>query len=123
MGAGLIRSDRRINGLESRINLMQSDINGTKSVFASQSIPVSASESTSEPDTTQAQSTTAAAVSSQSEAEPTYKSYTVEAGDTILKICKNEYGNDSRADEIMELNDIKDPSKLYVGMELRLPRE
>jgi LysM repeat protein len=123
MGAGLIRSDRRINGLESRINLMQSDINGTKSVFASQSAPVTASESTSEPYTAQAQSTTAAAVPVQSEAEPTYKSYTVEAGDTILKICKNEYGNDSRADEIMELNDIKDPSKLYVGMELRLPRE
>jgi nucleoid-associated protein YgaU len=117
MGAGLIRSDKRISGLESRINLMQSDINGTKSVFASQNTQMPTSESVSESTTAITQTSTAA------QSETVYKTYTIEAGDTILKICKNEYGNDSKAEEIMELNDIKDPSKLYVGMEIKLPEE
>ncbi len=117
MGAGLIRSDERINTLEHKLSLMENDIQGVQSVFASQTQTTTlAVETTTQPTT----STTTTAVQAEKN-EYTY--YTVESGDTILKICKNHYGDGSKIDEVMELNDIDDPSRLYVGMELKLPKE
>ncbi len=119
MGAGLIRSDERINVLEHELSLLQNDMEGVQSVFASQnSVPVTETS-------TQATSaeTTTAVTTTEANKKDEYVSYTVEEGDTLLKICKNEYGNDDRVEEIMELNDIDDPSRLYVGMELKLPQE
>ena len=119
MGAGLIRSDERINVLEHELSLLQSDLEGVQSVFASQSGEVSTETSTQ---TTSLETTTAVQTTQESKQEE-YISYTVEEGDTLLKICKNEYGNSDMLEEVMELNDIEDPSRLYVGMELKLPQE
>lgn len=123
MGAGLIRSDERINTLEHKINLMQSDIDGVQSVFASQNQTtqvqtVAVTEAATQMTTATPVTETVTAAMAQE-----YSYYTVEDGDTILKICKNEYGSGNRVDEIMELNNIDDPSRLYVGMELKLPKE
>ncbi len=129
MGAGLIRSDERINSLEHKINLMQSDIDGVQSVFASQNqqnqeqTSIASTINTAEL-TTEAVSQPATENNSNQQLQDNdYSTYTVESGDTVLKICKNQYGNGNRVDEIMELNGIEDPSRLYVGMELKLPKE
>ncbi len=121
MGAGLIRSDERISTLEQKITLMQNDIDGVQSVFASQNNTQTTQVQSVSESTTQATTQTTTMQSAQKQEE--YTLYTVESGDTILKICKNEYGSGSRVDEIMELNGIDDPSRLYVGMELKLPKE
>lgn len=119
MGAGLIRSDERINVLEHELSLLQSDLEGVQSVFASQS----GEPSTEAPTQATSIETTTMVQTTQESKQEEYISYTVEEGDTLLKICKNEYGNGDRVEEIMELNDIDDPSRLYVGMELKLPQE
>ena len=119
MCAGLIRSDERINVLEHELSLLQSDLEGVQSVFASQNGEPSTETSTQ---ATSVETTTMVQTTLESKQEE-YVSYTVEEGDTLLKICKNEYGNGDRVEEIMELNDIDDPSRLYVGMELKLPQE
>jgi len=125
MGAGLIRSDERINTLEHKINLMQSDLDGVQSVFASQNSEEKTTETTTFEPTTESQTY---AVQAQADLQTEgnkaeYISYTVEKGDTILKICQNEYGNGDRVNEVMELNDIDDAGRLFVGMELKLPKE
>ena len=42
-------------------------------------------------------------------------------GDTILGISKKNYGTTEMASQIIELNDLKDANKLYVGQEIKLP--
>lgn len=127
MGAGLIRSDERINTLENKIALLENDIDGVQSVFASQTLT---EQTSAEQTTLSAVQTTAeqsiqpdAQAEAKAEPEEAYVYYTVKSGDTILKICKNEYGNAGRVNEVLELNGIEDPARLYVGMELRLPKE
>lgn len=127
MGAGLIRSDERINTLEHKINLMQNDIDGVQSVFAAQNQTEQTTEVTTVQVVTEEQTQPATEIR-HAETEPEEKKeeyifYTVEKGDTLLKICKNEYGSGSRVNEVMELNDIDDPGRLFVGMELKLPKE
>ena len=48
-------------------------------------------------------------------------SYAVQAGDTLSQISDKCFGTASRWKEIQALNGITDPSKIYVGMKLRLP--
>jgi nucleoid-associated protein YgaU len=52
---------------------------------------------------------------------PTYYSYTVKKGDTIMSICKSHYGNASKYSEVVALNNLEDANKLYVGQEIKLP--
>jgi nucleoid-associated protein YgaU len=55
------------------------------------------------------------------EPEATY--YTVERGDTLSKIAKEQYGNASKYPVIFEANRpmLKDPDKIYPGQKLRIP--
>lgn len=76
------------------------------------------------PSTTQAATmTTTAAEVSATIGEPQKKTetYIVKNGDTIMSICKSFYGSTSRYSEVVELNDLEDPNKLYVGQEIKLP--
>ena len=50
-----------------------------------------------------------------------YKKYIVQKGDTILGISKKNYGTTEMASQIIELNELKDANKLYVGQEIKLP--
>ena len=54
--------------------------------------------------------------------EVTFVSYTVEAGDTLLKICKNHgLDYDANINLILALNGIADPNRIVVGQRLLLP--
>lgn len=50
-----------------------------------------------------------------------FKKYTVEDGDSLELISKKFYGNRSKIEEIMNINELDDPDKIYSGMTLLLP--
>ena len=47
--------------------------------------------------------------------------YVVRPGDMLMKIAKKFYGDESKYVLIMEANDLKDPDKIFVGQELKIP--
>lgn len=49
------------------------------------------------------------------------ESYTVQEGDTLLKISRKIYGQDNKIDEICSLNQIHDMNHILVGQKLLLP--
>lgn len=49
------------------------------------------------------------------------RTYTVRSGDTLSAIAARELGDHRRWQEIATLNDVRDPRKLRVGQDLRLP--
>ena len=49
------------------------------------------------------------------------KTYTIKEGDTLAEICKLFYGDDSRLEEIIAVNNITDPDVIYYGTEIILP--
>lgn len=51
----------------------------------------------------------------------TYVEYVVQKGENLITICKKTYGDTSRIEEIMELNDIDDMDKIYIGQIIKLP--
>jgi nucleoid-associated protein YgaU len=55
--------------------------------------------------------------------EKRVKVYVTKAGDSLSKIAKAVYGDADRWQEIFEANKgkIKDPDKISVGLELRIP--
>ena len=55
--------------------------------------------------------------------EPEAVFYTVERGDTLSKIAKEQYGNDMKYPVIFEANRpmLKDPDRIYPGQVLRIP--
>jgi nucleoid-associated protein YgaU len=58
-----------------------------------------------------------------SEPEPEAVFYTVERGDTLSKIAKEQYGNAMKYPVIFEANKpmLTDPDKIYPGQVLRIP--
>lgn len=57
----------------------------------------------------------------QASSEPAYTVYEVQKGDTLAKICIRFYGNDSRVQEICDLNEIKDKDTILYGQKILLP--
>jgi LysM repeat protein len=49
-------------------------------------------------------------------------SYIVQKGDTLLGICRLQYGSAERLEEVEQLNGITDPDAIYVGQQLLLPQ-
>lgn len=47
--------------------------------------------------------------------------YIVAEGETLSTICRKIYGSQSRKKEVMELNNITDEDKIYVGQKIKLP--
>jgi LysM repeat protein len=125
MGAGLIQNGERLSEIESRINRLQADFDGTKSVFAAQSeqTTLQITETTTMPTT--AQQTTSVqsantADESQTQKQAEAKTYTVQSGDTLINISKKIYGSADKVDEIRQLNNISE-SRIVAGEELKLP--
>lgn len=58
----------------------------------------------------------------QTAAAPAYRTYVVEKGDTLISICKNVYGDGQRYKDVMELNKIDNPDKIFIGQEIMLPQ-
>ncbi len=54
---------------------------------------------------------------------PIPKSYVIQKGDSLISISKNIYGTDEMTETIMELNNIKDPNKIFFGMVIKLPNK
>jgi len=56
-------------------------------------------------------------------AGPQFTMYTVQKGDTLSKIAKDQLGEARRYPEIFEANKpmLKDPDKIFVGQVLRIP--
>jgi len=52
---------------------------------------------------------------------PEYAEYVIEEGDTLMKICVNFYGSDSRVEEICQLNNIQNPDNIKPGEKILLP--
>lgn len=50
-----------------------------------------------------------------------YKTYEVKDGDSLEAISKKFYGSRNKINDIMEVNKIDDPNKIYSGMILKLP--
>ena len=53
------------------------------------------------------------------EADTNY--YIVAEGESLSTICKKIYGSQSKKKEVMELNNITDEDKIYVGQKIKLP--
>ncbi len=47
--------------------------------------------------------------------------YVIVKGDTLMSICRKNYGDTANIDEIMKLNNIDDPNKIYIGQVIKLP--
>jgi nucleoid-associated protein YgaU len=63
-------------------------------------------------------------VSGSSSTAPTpEKVYEVQAGDSLSKIAKREYGNANDWNRIYEANKdiVKDPNKIFPGQKLKIP--
>lgn len=53
--------------------------------------------------------------------EQKYVTYEVQKGDTLISISKKVYGNTSKIDEILKINDIRDRNHIYEGQIIKLP--
>lgn len=56
---------------------------------------------------------------SQAVQEP--EQYRVQAGDTLLEICRARYGNEDMVKKVCEMNDLDNGDKIYVGEIILLP--
>lgn len=151
MGAGLIQSDDKIADLEKRLAKLDdsyryilSEIknDNVQSVFAqnSQAIKEETTEGTTKEEIKQTtetikeeikeETTQNNTISTQVNSETTIKQnintenlkkYEVKEGDSLELISKKMYGSRSKIEEIMTLNNLEDPNKIYVGMTLLLP--
>lgn len=151
MGAGLIQSDDKIAELEKRLAkldesyryiLSQMKDNNVQSVFAQniQAIKEETTEFTTKEEIKQTtefttkeikeETTQNNTISTQANSETTIKQnintenlkkYEVKEGDSLELISKKIYGSRSKIEEIMTLNNLEDPNKIYVGMTLLLP--
>jgi nucleoid-associated protein YgaU len=61
--------------------------------------------------------------SGSSSTAPGEKTYEVQAGDTLSKIAKREYGNANEWNRIFEANRdvLNDPNKIFPGQKLKIP--
>ena len=61
--------------------------------------------------------------SGSSSTAPAEKTIEVQAGDTLSKIAKREYGNANEWNRIFEANRdiLKDPNKIFPGQKLKIP--
>jgi len=53
---------------------------------------------------------------------PEYEIYLVQQGDSLLQISEQLYGTANMVEEIMVLNDMTDPDKIFFGKELKIPK-
>lgn len=51
----------------------------------------------------------------------TYEQYTIQPGDTLVKISRTRYGNEEMVDEICNLNNIGDRDHIQIGETILLP--
>lgn len=130
MGAGLIQNDDRISELEQKLLkldksykyiLSQVKDDNVKSVFAeSNTENLATTETTTEATTQTIAQTTQESFKNTTEKHK-YKTYEIKEGDSLEAISKKIYGDRNKIEEIMELNGITNPHKIYSGMIINIP--
>ncbi len=147
LGAGIIQSDNKISELEQEVALVTGAYNeltsdflgettpvfntiGTASSTATQNVASSNTPEVSINDILDGEKTASVEVQSTEVEEKTevatsqnisYETYKIGVGDTLTSISTKFYGTREKATDIMELNGIKDPNKIYYGMVIKLP--
>lgn len=53
--------------------------------------------------------------------ESTSQQYLIKKGDSLIRILRNHYGDESRLDEVCDVNGIADPNNIQVGQTILLP--
>lgn len=53
--------------------------------------------------------------------QKSYRTHVVASGENLIQICRHYYGDKSMLEEIMKINNITDPNKIYGGQTLKLP--
>ena len=74
-----------------------------------------------QPEETPAPSVTEEVVSSEAEEIKGPQEYYIKKGDNLLKILRAYYGNESKLQEVIDLNKIIDPNNIQVGQIILLP--
>lgn len=102
---GIVNLDTRLNTMESEIGNLNTSLDSISEQIAEIEVGNSGEKTT------------------ESTNESEYVSYIVQAGDSLMAICKAK-GIDyySNINEILEINDIADPNQIHVGQLIRLPR-
>lgn len=59
---------------------------------------------------------------SASDESKSYTLYTIKKGDTLMSIARKFYGDASRYKDIARANNIANPSKIYAGQVIKIPR-
>ncbi len=121
IGGGLLSSNSRIDTLEKQLNsvgksyiALKDEVEKTYSVFASaNTVQEEATEDTSVPATEEP------AAPAFAQSDP--KTYTVQAGDTLIYISRYFYGTDAHVEEIMKANDLSSPNQLIEGKTIIIP--
>ena len=91
-------------------------------VYETKATAQATQEATQKQQETTARNTTSETESAaQASADTQYKKYIVQQGDTILGIAKKNYGSTEKAAQIIDINNLTDANKLYVGQEIKLP--
>ncbi len=67
------------------------------------------------------QQQTQVATSQNTQTAVEFTTYKIGVGDTLSSISAKFYGSKDRATDIMKLNNIEDPNKIYYGMVIKLP--
>lgn len=112
------------NVVDATESITQQDISHTKNETVLSTTQIIQTEATTESITTieskTEEKTTKEAIREMYNKEE-LKKYEVREGDSLETISKKVYGDRSKIDEIMAINEIEDPDKIYIGMILLLP--
>lgn len=137
-GVNLVKSYEKMKRIDSSINsivkevsnlntketeqAVQEDVVPVNVVYETKAtVPVTQEATQKQQETTAKNTTSETESAAQASADTQYKKYIVQQGDTILGIAKKNYGSTEKAAQIIDINNLTDANKLYVGQEIKLP--
>lgn len=140
LGASVIRNDNKIADLENEITLVTSAYDQLSTDYAGETVEVfnNTSSDVAEANTPTVsineildgnkssgvevqQTTEVNNAQNQQSIEETPLTYKIDVGDTLTSISMRFYGSKDKTTDIMKLNGIEDPNKIYYGMVIKLP--
>lgn len=137
-GVNLVKSYEKMKRIDSSINSIVKEVSNlntkeTEQTVQEDVVPVNViyetkatiqatqGASQNQQETTAKNSATETESAVQASSDIQYKKYIVQKGDTILGIAKKNYGSTEKAAQIIDINNLTDANKLYVGQEIKLP--
>lgn len=137
-GVNLVKSYEKMKRIDSSINSIVKEVSNLNTKETEQAVqedvvpvnviyetkatvPVTQEATQKQQETTAKNTTSETESAAQASADTQYKKYIVQQGDTILGIAKKNYGSTEKAAQIIDINNLTDANKLYVGQEIKLP--